>query len=238
MLLHLLSCLTLITPILAPPSAIEQPARNIERQATTITTTVPFHTPCPSPCGYYNQLCCEAGQVCYTDANNQAQCGASAPQDPNGCPLWTTTTTTFETYVETTFDYVVIYTRTEAERQVVIKTVSWQVNPRPTDCCEPPMAPMCDYALGRTPCGNICCASGQYCQAVGVCVSVGGSISGEWQYYTTTYVETDLMTVRRTYSSFVGGESSSLYTTTALNTVTAPTRPSSTSGTIVTVTQT
>src|SRR5271155_6112347 len=29
-------------------------------------------------CGYYGQLCCDSDQYCYTDSNNQAQCGASA----------------------------------------------------------------------------------------------------------------------------------------------------------------
>src|SRR5436190_15198268 len=29
---------------------------------------------CAVPCGYSSQYCCSTGQVCFTDANNQAQC--------------------------------------------------------------------------------------------------------------------------------------------------------------------
>jgi hypothetical protein len=34
---------------------------------------------CALPCGYNNQLCCAANEVCYTDSNNQAQCSTSSP---------------------------------------------------------------------------------------------------------------------------------------------------------------
>jgi hypothetical protein len=30
---------------------------------------------CPNPCGYEGQLCCASEQYCYTDSNNEAQCG-------------------------------------------------------------------------------------------------------------------------------------------------------------------
>ncbi|KAL2430688.1 hypothetical protein ABEF95_012757 [Exophiala dermatitidis] len=92
---------------------------------------------CESPCGYYGLLCCGAGEVCYTDANNQAQCGTG--------PATTA-------------------------------------------------------------------------------AAVGGS--GQWQYYTTTYVETDLKTVTQTFSSYIPAI--------VTNTASAPLRP--TSNTLVTVT--
>lgn len=33
---------------------------------------------CVIPCGFYNQLCCAANQVCYTDSNSRAQCSSTA----------------------------------------------------------------------------------------------------------------------------------------------------------------
>ncbi len=33
---------------------------------------------CELKCGYYGQLCCSSGETCYTDSNDQAQCGPPA----------------------------------------------------------------------------------------------------------------------------------------------------------------
>jgi len=33
---------------------------------------------CAVPCGWQGQLCCGTGEVCYTDANSQAQCSKTA----------------------------------------------------------------------------------------------------------------------------------------------------------------
>ena len=148
---------------------------------------------CETPCGYYGQLCCEQGEQCYTDANNQAQCGAVVVQTQaaNGGD-WNYLTTT---YVMT-------------DLQTVTTTLSWQAATT-QESCDSCNSNSCQYSLGETPCGNICCKSGQYCQTSGMCVAVGGGSSG---YY------------------------SSLFTVTTINTVTAPARP--TSNTLVTVTQT
>ena len=143
---------------------------------------------CANPCGYYGQVCCGSGEACYTDSNDQAQCTV-APQatqvaTQNGVySYWTTT------YLQT-------------DLQTITQTLSTLV-PSETSSCK--------YSEGQTPCGNVCCLSGQYCQSSGQCVAVGGGSSG---YYSNLYTVTTIIT----------------------NTAVPPTRP--TTNTLVTVTQT
>jgi len=64
--------------------------------------------------------------------------------------------------------------------------------------------------------GQLCCTGGQSCStnSAGQAECVGGSAAGaqqengngQWQFYTTTYVESELTTVTSTYSSFFGAE--------------------------------
>jgi hypothetical protein len=148
---------------------------------------------CDNPCGYYGQLCCQSGETCYTDGNNQAQCGAVVIQTQAAADSgdWQYLTTT---YIMT-------------DLQTITTTISWQdTQPTQASCNE---CNRCQYSLGETPCGNVCCKSGQYCQNAGMCVAVGGGSSG---FY------------------------SSIFTETVLGTITAPARP--TSDTYVTVTST
>ena len=66
--------------------------------------------------------------------------------------------------------------------------------------------------------GQLCCTGGQTCitnsaqQAECVAGSAGGTqqdnANGQWQFYTTTYVESELTTVTSTYSSFFGAQGS------------------------------
>lgn len=143
---------------------------------------------CESPCGYYGLLCCEAGEVCYTDSNNQAQCGAASGTATTAAAAgqWQYYTTT---YVET-------------DLKTVTATFSSYI---------PTSTKSCSYSLGESACGNVCCLSGQYCQSSGVCVAVGGGSSG---FYSSLYTVTTVVT----------------------NTASAPLRP--TSNTLVTVTST
>jgi len=141
---------------------------------------------CSNPCGYYGQLCCASGEVCYTDANDQAQCGAGGATTTTAAGAWQYYTTT---YVQT-------------DLKTVTQTYSSYV---------PESTKSCSYSLGETPCGNVCCLSGQYCQSSGSCVAVGGGSSG---YYSSLYTVTTVVT----------------------NTASAPLRP--TSNTLVTVTGT
>ncbi|KAF2473693.1 uncharacterized protein BDR25DRAFT_124477 [Lindgomyces ingoldianus] len=108
-------------------------------------------------CGYYGQLCCTGGEVCFTDANNLAQCGAAAAAATAAAPGgWVTYTST---WVET--GYV---TRTSVWSTYVAATV--QAAPTPT----------CTGA--QSPCGVKCCDSGYYCLTSGQCALYGGGSSG------------------------------------------------------------
>jgi len=143
-------------------------------------------------CGFYGQLCCTAGEYCYTDASNQAQCGTnpgSAVQTAVAAGSWQYYTTT---YVETDLKTVTA-TFSSLLQQTTLQTTTLS----------------CSYSLGQTPCGSVCCLSGQYCASSGSCVAVGGGSSG---YYSSLYTTTKVVT----------------------NTASAPLRPTSD----VTVTQT
>ena len=146
---------------------------------------------CTNPCGYYGQLCCPDGTTCYTDSNNQAACAAAVAPPQQNDDSWQYLTTT---YVMT-------------DLQTVTTTLSWQAAVTTEASCN--KCNSCQYSLGETPCGNVCCKSGQYCQTAGMCVAVGGDSSGAY---------------------------GTLFTVTTFNTVTAPARR--TSDTLVTVTQT
>lgn len=146
---------------------------------------------CQNPCGYYGQLCCNQGDTCYTDANGQAQCSAGGV-----APTQVQATTTAGTYAYYTTTYVL------TDLQTVTSTWSSLI-PVTTAA-----GSSCQYDIGQSPCGNVCCNSGQYCQQAGMCVAVPGS-SG---YY------------------------SSLATVTVTDTAGAPLRP--TSNTVTTLTST
>lgn len=155
---------------------------------------------CDNPCGYYGQLCCEQGESCLTDANNQAQCGVAVVQTQAQNVQWEYLTTT--------------YVMTDLE--TVTTTLSWQVGTTQPASCNS-CAGQCQFSLGESPCGNVCCKSGQYCQKENMCVAVGGDSSGFYSFTTVTTV----------------------------NTVTAPARPTSnvyetitqTDGSVITTTQ-
>lgn len=61
--------------------------------------------------------------------------------------------------------------------------------------------------------GQLCCASNQACstnslgQAECVAGSSADTVQGQWEYYTTTIVGSELVTMTSTYSSFFGAES-------------------------------
>jgi hypothetical protein len=44
---------------------------------------------CENPCGTDSQLCCEAGEYCYTDGNDQAVCGTSSTWSSSSNTWWT-----------------------------------------------------------------------------------------------------------------------------------------------------
>lgn len=148
---------------------------------------------CENPCGYYGQLCCQDGQACYTDANNQAQCGIVAvPTTTAAGGQWEYYTTT---YVQT-------------DLKTVTATFSSFI---------PGNTLSCSYSLGETPCGNVCCLSGQFCQASGICVAVGGGSSG---YYSSLYTVTTVITNTASASAPLRPTSNTLVTVTSIGGVT------------------
>ncbi|KAF2405303.1 hypothetical protein EJ06DRAFT_20249 [Trichodelitschia bisporula] len=108
-------------------------------------------------CGFYGQLCCTSSESCITDSNNQAQCvaavqGANAAVSSSGA--WA------------------VYTSTWVETNLVTKTSvysSWVPAATGTGTCKP------NWANNESPCGSICCKSGQYCYSDGVCAPAGAN---------------------------------------------------------------
>jgi hypothetical protein len=105
---------------------------------------------CANPCGWEGQLCCPSGTQCYTDANNQAQCGGGG----GGGGSWQFHTTTF---VET----VGLVTKTSVYSTYIGGAA-------PTATCKD----------SQSPCGGKCCDSGLFCNLNQQCVVYGGGSSG------------------------------------------------------------
>ena len=165
---------------------------------------------CANPCGYYGQLCCASNQVCYTDSNNQAQCGAGAT-----VAVATTATGNWE-YFTTTFVQTDLKTVTQTYSSFISTTTL-----------------SCSYSLGETPCGNVCCLSGQFCQTPGTCALVGGGSSG---YYSGLYTVTTVVTNTASASAPIRPTSNTLITVTSISgatTTQAFSTPVSTDGSII-----
>ncbi|EMD95583.1 hypothetical protein COCHEDRAFT_1089020 [Bipolaris maydis C5] len=106
------------------------------------------------PCGYDGWLCCPSGSTCYTDAQNQAQCGGAGNANPQATGgVWEYRTTT---YVET----VGLLTKTQVFSTYVPATA--------TQTCSD----------SQNPCGSTCCDSGFYCLTAGQCALIAGGSTG------------------------------------------------------------
>jgi hypothetical protein len=111
---------------------------------------------CANPCGWAGQLCCTPNQYCYTDASDQAQCGERTAAEGGSWQVYTTT------YVET---------------GVITVTTTYTVyNPAATTALASGGI-TCSSNLNETPCGSICCASGQFCQRLNQCAANEGGSS-------------------------------------------------------------
>lgn len=179
-----------------------------------------FEKRCDNPCGYYGQVCCAAGQVCYTDANNQAQCGAAANQMATSVAYTPATTAVaaggYYSYYTTTF--------TRTDFKTVTMTYSSLVS-TPTQI----VAGGCLYSQGQSQCGNQCCMSGQYCSN-GLCMAVPGSsglYSSQLYTVTTTLTNTATAALRPTTQTIL------TLTSTGLVPFQTPT-PASTTGAVLT----
>lgn len=118
-------------------------ATQLERRSCGAGTTA---------CGYYGTLCCPPG-TCYTDSNNQAQCGTTGGNSGQ----WQFST---KTWVET----VGLVTYTSVTSYYVSAAA------QPTATC----------GGTQSPCGSICCDSGYYCKSSSPpqCAAIGGGTSG------------------------------------------------------------
>ncbi|ETN36688.1 uncharacterized protein HMPREF1541_08966 [Cyphellophora europaea CBS 101466] len=125
---------------------------------------------CDNPCGFYGQVCCPDGSVCYTDDNNEAACSAggsgSSPQTAAGSWQYITTT----------------YVMTDLE---TVTTVLSTFVPSAT-------SGGCEYSKGETQCGDKCCAAGEFCESSGKCKDAGSGSSGLYSsIFTVTTVTTN-----------------------------------------------
>ncbi|GAB7361128.1 hypothetical protein MBLNU230_g1163t1 [Neophaeotheca triangularis] len=169
-LLHLITAILLTTPTFT--AAKPYPKDQSQRRAGIAFNQLFGRDDCAGPlCGWNNQLCCGADQACYTDSNQQAQCSSTAGDGhetaaPGGYYEYYTTT-----YVQTDLKTV-----TETGSSFVGGGGAKETGAGDAKC---------NYAHNETPCGDICCASGQYCYQLGQCkAAAGGGSSGHKTTYT------------------------------------------------------
>jgi hypothetical protein len=108
-------------------------------------------------CGWSGQLCCPSGSTCYTDASNQAQCGAGGSGATTAAGgYWQYSTSTWVATVGLT-TYTSVYSSYVSAA------------PTPAGCAD-----------AQNPCGPKCCDSGYYCldYTLGTCALIAGGSSG------------------------------------------------------------
>lgn len=107
-------------------------------------------------CGYNEQLCCQAGSACYTNAQDQAACSATSG---SAVPEASSASGGYWVYITTT----TVVTNLQTITTVMSSWVGTSVSPQASTSAR------CNYALNESPCGDICCAGNQYCAYVGQC---------------------------------------------------------------------
>lgn len=158
-------------------------------------------------------MCCEAGQTCFTNSYNQAQCGVGVsngggvnaggvtPQNNNADgSYWQYYTTT---YVETD-----LVTRTSVYSSLM-GAATYVPSPTVQELVPVITPPMCNQDRYETPCGGVCCAVGQYCQYQGQCAGVGGISGDPSSYYFSSVMNGE------TGSAFIRPTSVGFYTITS-----------------------
>lgn len=152
--------LILIATILTHP--ISATPLQLEDQTPSLENLQDVEKRCSNPCGYYGQLCCASNELCYTDSNNQAQCGAAAGGS---------TQTVGEVVAYSTSTYVLTDESTY------------------TTTFYSTMAPVETGSSCAIVCGSSCCGSGYYCNSNTQCAAIGGSSVPYSSLYTvTTYL--------------------------------------------------
>lgn len=196
----------LATILLAPsPLALASPQGPISKLAGFSFNELFARWDCSGEyCGYSSQLCCTAGSTCYTDAQDQAQCGSGVTSMASAAGgYWST--------------YYVTYTDTTVYTKMMSTYIA-------TAVAATTSAGTCNYALNETPCGSICCASNQYCYEAGQCsAGVGAGSSG---YYST--YQTPMATAGSTTAVVIVGSAPLRGTSSSLVLVTQTASPSTT----------
>lgn len=196
----------LATVLLAPsPLALASPQGPISKLAGFSFNELFARWDCSGEyCGYNSQLCCTAGSTCYTDAQDQAQCGSGVTSMASAAGgYWST--------------YYVTYTDTTVYTKMMSTYIA-------TAVAATTSAGTCNYALNETPCGSICCASNQYCYEAGQCsAGVGAGSSG---YYST--YQTPMATAGSTTAVVIVGSAPLRGTSSSLVLVTQTASPSTT----------
>ena len=147
----------LIAAILTPP--ISATPLHRDDQTPSLENLQDVEKRCSNPCGYYGQVCCASGEVCYTDSNNQAQCSAGPAAVQPSAQLVPYLTSTYVLTDEST------YTTTFYSSMVAVAT--------PASGC-------------ALTCGGVCCQSGQFCNSNWQCANIGGSSVSYNSLYTVT----------------------------------------------------
>ncbi|KAK5170049.1 hypothetical protein LTR04_004968 [Oleoguttula sp. CCFEE 6159] len=130
---------------------------------------------CANPCGWAQQLCCKAGETCYTDANNQAQCGAGAAVAALTTTAAAASNGGYWQYYTTTYVETDLVTRTQVVSSYIAATTAYV---QATTTYVPVVATtVLTCANANQICGNICCSSDRYCYAAGQCVAAAGGSS-------------------------------------------------------------
>ena len=102
---------------------------------------------CENPCGFYHQVCCEAGEKCVTNDNGQAVCsGGSGGGGGGGGGTWKVFTTTI--------------VATETDLSTITSTWSSFVADETGSAGG---SGKCDSELGESVCGNTCCGAAYVC---------------------------------------------------------------------------
>ncbi|MCJ1394139.1 hypothetical protein MMC18_007017 [Xylographa bjoerkii] len=177
---------------------------------------------CAVLCGYYNQVTCGCGQACTTIAG-EASCVAAAAtavatatvtQAGSGNGQWQWFTSTYvETdlvTVVTTFSSFVVAPTTAyvapVQTQVIVTTVE----------APAPVQTVLTCATNQA-CGNICCASDQFCAYSGQCSALAGGSTAN-NVVSTLYLASTV--VESTASAFIRPTSNSILTVTSTGTAT------------------
>ncbi|KAL2017839.1 hypothetical protein VTK56DRAFT_1641 [Thermocarpiscus australiensis] len=153
--------------------AAAHPLRRDELQAAGYGYLLPRQQTCAGTlCGADNQFCCESGSVC-TTANGIALCTAAAG---GGYAFYTTTCTVTKTFTKTYSSWIPATTAA-------------------TGKCIPP------EGSGWIACGQICCASWQYCAYEGQCMGNPGTSGAGGGVVVSTSVVTGVETITTQYSA-------------------------------------